>query len=78
MKYIRVIVSQTGGPGVMQLIEEELPVPGPGQVRIKVLAADVSFSDVNIRRGRYPGGPKPPFTPGYAMVGGNWFPHQAR
>ena len=69
MKYIRVIVSQTGGPGVMQLIEEELPVPGPGQVRIKVLAADVSFSDVNIRRGRYPGGPKPPFTPGYAMVG---------
>jgi hypothetical protein len=32
---------------------------------LQVLAADVGFSDVNIRRGRYPRGPRPPFTPGY-------------
>jgi NADPH:quinone reductase-like Zn-dependent oxidoreductase len=69
MKYRRVVLQRTGGPGVMQLAEEELPVPVTGQARVKILAADVSFSDVNLRRGRYPGAPRPPFTPGYAMVG---------
>ncbi|MGZ3636507.1 MAG: medium chain dehydrogenase/reductase family protein [Ktedonobacterales bacterium] len=69
MKYRHVVVQQTGGPEVLHVVEDELPVPGPGQARIKILAADVSFTDVNLRRGRYPGAPKPPFTPGYAMVG---------
>ena len=69
MKYRRVVVQRTGGPEVLQLVDDELPIPETGQARIKVLAADVSFSDVNMRRGRYPGGPRPPFTPGYAMVG---------
>lgn len=69
MKYRRVIVERTGGPEVLQIVEDDLPVPLKGQARVNVLAADVSFSDVNLRRGRYPGAPKPPFTPGYAMVG---------
>ena len=63
------VVQRTGGPDVLQLVDDELPIPETGQARIKVLAADVSFSDVNMRRGRYPGAPRPPFTPGYAMVG---------
>jgi NADPH:quinone reductase-like Zn-dependent oxidoreductase len=69
MKYRHVVIQHTGGPEVLQLVEDDLPVPGSGQARVKILAADVSFSDVNVRRGRYPGAPKPPFTPGYAMVG---------
>ncbi|HVH65324.1 MAG TPA: medium chain dehydrogenase/reductase family protein [Candidatus Acidoferrum sp.] len=69
MKYRHVVVFQTGGPDVMQIVEDDLPAPGAGQARVKILAADVSFSDVNMRRGRYPGAPRPPFTPGYAMVG---------
>ena len=69
MKYRRVIVRQTGGPEVMHVVEDELPVPARSQARVKILAADVGFSDVNIRRGLYPGAPRPPFTPGYAMVG---------
>src|SRR5690242_12020224 len=69
MKFWHVVVRRTGGPEVMQLVEDDLPTPAIGQARVKVLAADVSFSDVNLRRGRYPGGPRPPFTPGYAMVG---------
>ncbi len=69
MKFQQIVVGRTGGPEVMQLVEDDLPTPGVGQARVKVLAADVSFSDVNLRRGRYPGGPRPPFTPGYAMVG---------
>lgn len=69
LKYRRVVVRRTGGPEVLEVVEEDLPEPGVGQARVKILAADVSFSDVNLRRGRYPGAPKPPFTPGYAMVG---------
>lgn len=70
MSYKRVVIQRTGGPEVLQVVEEaNLPVPSAGQARVKVLAADVSFSDVNIRRGRYPGAPRPPFTPGYAMAG---------
>src|SRR5262249_1040926 len=69
MKYRHVVVRQTGGPEVLQVVEDEVPAPGSGQARVKILAADVGFSDVNIRRGRYPGAPRPPFTPGYAMVG---------
>ena len=69
MKYRHVVVRHTGGPEVLQIAEDELPAPISGQVLVKILAADVGFSDVNIRRGRYPGGPRPPFTPGYAIVG---------
>lgn len=69
LKYRRVVVRRVGGPEVLEVVEEDIPEPGAGQARVKVLAADVSFSDVNLRRGRYPGAPKPPFTPGYAMVG---------
>ncbi len=68
-RYRHVVVQHTGGPEVLQVVEDELPDPLPGQVRVKILAADVSFSDVNVRRGRYPGAPRPPLTPGYAMVG---------
>lgn len=69
MKYWHVMVQRTGRPEVLQVVEDELPAAGAGQARVKILAADVSFSDVNLRRGRYPGAPRPPFSPGYAMVG---------
>jgi NADPH:quinone reductase-like Zn-dependent oxidoreductase len=54
---------------VLEILEDELRAPEAGEAQVKVLAADVGFSDVNLRRGRYPGGPRPPFTPGYAIVG---------
>jgi NADPH:quinone reductase-like Zn-dependent oxidoreductase len=69
MKYRHVVIRQFGGPDVLQVVEDDLAAPRSGQALVKVLAADVGFSDVNIRRGRYPRGPRPPFTPGYAMVG---------
>jgi len=69
VKYRHVVLERTGAPEVMHVVEDELPEPGAGQARVKILAADVSFSDVNVRRGRYPGAPKPRLTPGYAMVG---------
>lgn len=69
MQYRRVVVQRTGGPEVLQIVDADLVPPGAGQARVKILAADVSSSDVNVRRGRYPGAPRPPFTPGYAIVG---------
>jgi NADPH:quinone reductase-like Zn-dependent oxidoreductase len=66
----RVVVDHFGGPEVLRLVEEEDPRPGPGEVRVRVLAAGVSFTDAQLRAGTYiPGGPKPPFTPGYELVG---------
>lgn len=65
----RVIVDHYGGPDVLRLVEEEDPRPGPGEVRVKVLAAGVSFTDAQLRAGTYIGVPKPPFTPGYELVG---------
>jgi NADPH:quinone reductase-like Zn-dependent oxidoreductase len=65
----RVVVNQYGGPEVVTVVEDEIPVPGPGEVRVKVLAAGVSFTDTQLRAGTYLGGPKPPFTPGYELVG---------
>ena len=66
----RVVVGHYGGPEVLTVLEEEDPRPGPGEVCIRVLAAGVSFTDAQLRAGTYiPGGPKPPFTPGYEVVG---------
>jgi NADPH2:quinone reductase len=66
----RVIVDHYGGPEVLKVVEEDEPRPGPGEVRVRVLAAGVSFTDSQLRAGTYiPGGPKPPFTPGYELVG---------
>ena len=65
----RIIITALGGPEVLKYIEEDLPEPGPGEVRVKVLAAGVSFADVLMRHGLYPGAPPPPFTPGYDIVG---------
>jgi NADPH:quinone reductase-like Zn-dependent oxidoreductase len=66
----RVIVDHYGGPEVVKVVEDEVPKPGQGEVRVRVLAAGVSFTDSQLRAGTYiPGGPKPPFTPGYELVG---------
>lgn len=65
----RIIVPRYGAPDVMTVIEEPLPEPGPGEVRVRILVAGVGYPDVLIREGTYPGGPKPPFTPGYEFIG---------
>jgi len=66
----RVVVSRHGGPEVLQLLGEDVPEPGPAEVRIKVLAAGVSAYDLMFRgSGMLPGTPRPPFTPGEDVVG---------
>jgi NADPH2:quinone reductase len=53
----------------LELVEEDVPNPRPGKVRLKMLAAGVSFPDVMMREGIHPEARKPPFTPGWDVVG---------
>jgi NADPH:quinone reductase-like Zn-dependent oxidoreductase len=70
MKYKRVVVSRHGGPEVLKVIKEDLQEPGPGEVRVKVLAAGVSAYDLMFRRsGSFPGTPRIPFSLGEDIVG---------
>lgn len=71
MTYKRVIIREFGPPEVLQIIEEpHLPEPKPGEIRIRVLATSAAFTDTMIRKGVYPNvKEKPPFSPGYDMVG---------
>jgi Zn-dependent alcohol dehydrogenase len=69
MKYRRIVVTHFGGPEVLQVVEEELPDPGPGEVRIRVLAAGVSYADLLMREGVHPETLRPPFTPGWDLLG---------
>jgi NADPH:quinone reductase-like Zn-dependent oxidoreductase len=71
MSWQHIRIARFGGPEVLELAEEaRVPEPGPGEVRIKVLAAGVGFTDTFVRRGSYPDFKGPlPFTPGYELVG---------
>ena len=70
MKYHRVVVTQHGGPDVLQVVEEDLPEPRAGEARVKVLAAGVSAYDLMFRRsGSLPETPRVPFTLGEDVVG---------
>jgi NADPH:quinone reductase-like Zn-dependent oxidoreductase len=71
MAWQSIRIGRFGGPEVLELAEDQaIPVPGSGEVRIKVLAAGTGFTDAFIRRGRYPDFKGPlPFTPGYDLVG---------
>lgn len=69
MKQKRVLLTRKGGPEVLEIVEREVPEPGPGEARVRVLATGVAFADVMMRRGLYPGVPDFPFTPGYDLVG---------
>jgi NADPH:quinone reductase-like Zn-dependent oxidoreductase len=71
MGYRRVMITEFGGPEVLEIVEEEsLPEPGPGEVRVKVQATSACFTDTMVRKGVYYGlKEKPPFPPGYDLVG---------
>jgi NADPH2:quinone reductase len=65
----RVVVDRFGGPEVVKVVDAPEPRPGRREALVRVLAAGVSNSDAQLRAGTYIGGPRPPFTPGYELVG---------
>ena len=64
-----ILVREFGSPDVMKLEDAPEPVPGPGQVTIRVHAAGVNPVDTYIRAGAYARKPNLPYTPG-TDVGG--------
>jgi NADPH:quinone reductase-like Zn-dependent oxidoreductase len=64
-----VVITKHGGPGVLQVQEQEDPVLGPGDVRIDVAAAGINFADVMARMGLYQDAPKTPCVVGYEVAG---------
>jgi NADPH2:quinone reductase len=65
---------------VLRLEDVPLPVPGPGEALVRVLAASVALPDLMMLRGEYPLVPAPPVSPGQEVVGiveeaGDGFPY---
>jgi D-arabinose 1-dehydrogenase-like Zn-dependent alcohol dehydrogenase len=59
-------VTRAGGP--FELVERDIPEPGPGQVRIRVEACGVCHSDVFTKDGLFPG-IRYPIVPGHEVAG---------
>ncbi|MFJ8960764.1 NADP-dependent oxidoreductase [Lentzea sp. NPDC102401] len=67
---MRVITQKTvGDASVLEVAEVATPVPGPGQVLVKVGAAAVNPVDTYIRSGGFPALGEPPFTLGWDVAG---------
>ena len=64
-----VIITEPGGPEVLQWEEVPDPVPGPGEVLIDVAAAGVNRADLLQRQGLYPPPPGAPHYPGMEVSG---------
>lgn len=62
-----ILISQTGGPEVLQYAEVPTPQPKPNEALVKIAAAGVNFIDVYHREGRYP--VKLPFVLGQEGAG---------
>jgi len=61
--------AQIGKPGGnWELVERDIPQPGPGQVRVKVEACGICHSDVLIKEGFWPG-IQYPRVPGHEVAG---------
>ena len=64
-----VVVTEHGGPDVLQAAERPDPGPGPGQLLVEVAAAGVNFMDIYQREGRASYRRDVPFVPGAEGAG---------
>ena len=64
-------VRRFGGPDGLEVVDAPLPTAGRGEVRVRVLASGLEYTDVVIRRHLYPQTMhrRPPFVLGYDVVG---------
>ncbi len=69
MKYKNVCAISRGGPEVLQVVENELRLPGDKEVRVRIQATPVCLPDVQARYSQSPFAPKFPFVPGYTIFG---------
>lgn len=62
-------MSRFGGPEVFEVIETPTPIPGPGQVLVRVRAAGVNLSETLMRQNRYAVTPELPAVLGNEVAG---------
>lgn len=61
------VVRQFGEPLVIENVP--VPVPGPGELLVKVIACGVCHTDLHAADGDWPVKPSPPFIPGHEVAG---------
>jgi NADPH:quinone reductase len=61
--------SEFGGPQALRLEEVAEPIPGPGDILIKVSAVGLNFFDTLLLRNQYQVTPPLPFSPGAEIAG---------
>ncbi len=64
-----IVLERHGGPQVLRVREAPDPVPGAGEVRVRVEAIGVNFAEVLSRKGLYGWAPPLPYTPGMEATG---------
>ena len=65
----QVWINRAGGPEVLKITEGPDPIPGNGEVRIRVEACGVSFLDLMGRMGMDEKAPRIPYVPGHEVAG---------
>ncbi len=68
-EFYKILQTGYGAADVLQVVDAARIEPKPNEVRVKLIAAGVGFSDLMAQRGGYPLAPRLPFTPGYDLVG---------
>src|SRR2546425_477010 len=64
-----IVTTANGDERVMKVETRPDPVPGEGEVLIRVKAAGLNFADILARQGLYPDAPKKPCVVGYEVSG---------
>jgi NADPH2:quinone reductase len=67
--YRAVMLTKKGGPDALQIVKLPIDPPGPGQLRVRVLATGVGATDLIVLGGKYRYAPKIPLVPGYEVAG---------
>lgn len=62
-------ITRPGGPDELRPVQRPAPIPGAGEVLIRVAAAGVNWPDVLQRRGHYPAPPGVSDIPGLEVAG---------
>src|SRR5437764_13454294 len=60
---------EPGGPETLRLEEVAEPVPGPGELLVRIRACAINFPDVLIIEDKYQLKPQRPFAPGGEIAG---------
>src|SRR5262245_63227278 len=62
-------ISEFGGIAALRLEEVTEPLPGPGEILVRVTATGLNFSDTLMLRNKYQATPTLPFSPGAEIAG---------